>query len=236
MGYGICLFRRPGFVILKQNRGVIRDRKYARGAENNPRENGIERNFESGWQYLTLFWTLIVQFLMWPCINMQVVKLAIHLLSVFHNKVAYTLVLRFVISPFISALPNNFLFTLKVLVAHDELVITTSWDETIRMWNVMSGTCLLTLRGHTEGIYFFLFYSSIFFLSINSFLAHASSCRNWHKIKVKNNQATTANIHQRLSFVPIMSMQWYLISIISKVISLARFSWYPLEMIAHKQN
>lgn len=62
------------------------------------------------------------------------------------------------------------------MVAHDELVITTSWDETIRMWNVKSGTCLLTLRGHTEGIYFFLFYSSIFFCypifdKCNSFLA-----------------------------------------------------------------
>ena len=38
-----------------------------------------------------------------------------------------------------------------MLVRRDDLVITTSWDETIRMWSVTSGTCLLTLRGHTEG-------------------------------------------------------------------------------------
>lgn len=109
-GYGICLFWRPGFVILKQNRGDIRDRKYERDAENNPRENGIERNFESRWRYLTLFWTLIIQFLMWPCINMHVVKLAVHLRSVFYNKVAYTLVLRFVISPLIFQLYQTTFF------------------------------------------------------------------------------------------------------------------------------
>lgn len=39
----------------------------------------------------------------------------------------------------------------QVLVSHGDNVVTTSWDETIRLWNVKSGTCLLTLRGHTEG-------------------------------------------------------------------------------------
>ena len=39
----------------------------------------------------------------------------------------------------------------QVLVRRDDLFITASWDETIRMWSATSGTCLLTLRGHTEG-------------------------------------------------------------------------------------
>ena len=39
-----------------------------------------------------------------------------------------------------------------MLVRRDDLFITASWDETIRMWSVTAGTCLLTLRGHTEGM------------------------------------------------------------------------------------
>ena len=83
---------------------------------------------------------------------MQVIKLAVHLLSVFYNNVAYTRKLRFFYIAFYFSFTKQLSFSLKLLVAHDELVITTSWDETIRMWNVKSGTCLLTLRGHTEGI------------------------------------------------------------------------------------
>ncbi|KXJ26868.1 F-box/WD repeat-containing protein 7 [Exaiptasia diaphana] len=32
-------------------------------------------------------------------------------------------------------------------------LITTSWDETIRLWDLKTGHCLLTLRGHTEAVY-----------------------------------------------------------------------------------
>ena len=46
---------------------------------------------------------------------------------------------------------KTFLLVCQALVARDDLVITTSWDETIRLWNVTAGACLLTLRGHTEG-------------------------------------------------------------------------------------
>ncbi|KAK2559654.1 F-box/WD repeat-containing protein 7 [Acropora cervicornis] len=43
--------------------------------------------------------------------------------------------------------------TVRVMVVHGESVVTTSWDETIRMWNIKSGSCLLTLRGHKEAAY-----------------------------------------------------------------------------------
>ena len=47
---------------------------------------------------------------------------------------------------------KNAFFDGQVMVVHGDSVVTTSWDETIRMWNIKSGSCLLTLRGHKEGL------------------------------------------------------------------------------------
>ena len=29
-------------------------------------------------------------------------------------------------------------------------IVSGSWDKTIRVWNVDTGECILTLKGHTE--------------------------------------------------------------------------------------
>ena len=50
-----------------------------------------------------------------------------------------------------------------------KILASGSWDNTIRLWDVRTGTHLLTLTGHTDGV------SSVVFSSDGKTLASGSS-------------------------------------------------------------